>query len=60
MNNKKNKSRKIDFLGLTKSEKAKLIRTAKKVLRRRIEEAKLWRTLLENDGIVANSNPVAI
>jgi hypothetical protein len=60
MSNKKSKSRKVDFLRLSASEKAKFMRTTKKVLRQRIEEAKLWRTLIESDGIIVNGSPVAV
>ena len=54
MSTQNNQVKKIDFLELTDAEKADLIREAKKNLRDQLEEAKLWRTLVESDRIAIN------
>jgi hypothetical protein len=59
MNTQNNKLRKIDFLGLSDSEKAKLVQRTKEALQQRIEEAKSWRNLTETDGIIVNGQTVA-
>jgi hypothetical protein len=59
MNTQNNKIRKIDFLGLSDSEKAKLVQRTKEALQQRIEEAKSWRNLTETDGIIVSGQTVA-
>jgi hypothetical protein len=59
MNTQNNKLRKIDFLGLSDSEKAKLVQRTKEALQQRIEEAKSWRNLTETDGIIVSGQTVA-
>ena len=54
MTTQNSQPKKIDFLELTDSEKADLIREAKKNLLNQLEEAKLWRTLAESDRIIIN------
>jgi hypothetical protein len=49
-----NKPEKIDLLELSDSEKATFIKETKKNLRKRLVEAKFWRTLAENKRIVIN------
>ena len=59
MNTQNNQPGKIDFLKLSDSEKAKLIKRTKEALLQEVEEAKFWRTLTETDGIIVNGQPVA-
>jgi hypothetical protein len=54
MSTKDSQPKRIDFLELTDAEKADFIREAKKNLRGQLEEAKLWRTLTENDPTIVN------
>ena len=54
MSTQDNQPKKIDFLELTDAEKADIIKEAKKNLRDQLEEAKLWRTLAENDPTIIN------
>ncbi len=57
--NTKNQVRRIDFLQLPNSEKARFIKEVKKTLRQRIEEAKLLRNFTESNGIIIDGNPIA-
>jgi hypothetical protein len=59
MKTQNNKLRKIDFLGLSDSEKAILVQRTKEAPQQRIEEAKSWRNLTETDGIIVNGQTVA-
>jgi len=60
MNTQNNQPIKIDFLKLSDSEKAKLIKRTKEAIRKRIEEAKFWCPLPKPDGIVVNGQPVGL
>jgi hypothetical protein len=44
--------KKIDLLTLSDAEKASFILEIRKYLRQKLEEAKFWRTLAENDRIL--------
>ena len=59
MNTQNNQHEKIDFLALSDSEKAELIKETRKYLRQQLEEAKFWKTLAENDQILIKDLPTA-
>ena len=58
MTTQNNQPRKIDFLKLSDSEKVKLLKQTREALLERVEEAKIWRTITETDGMIVNGEPV--
>jgi hypothetical protein len=58
MNKRHGRSARINVLQLSDSEKGKFIQEARKALRERVENAKLWRALVESDGLTINGQPI--
>ena len=52
------RQRKIDLLEMSDTEKAKIIEQLKQNLRRSINEAKLWKTLLQYETVTVNGQVV--
>ena len=59
MNTQNNPHKKINLLELSDKEKTEFIQEARKVLRQKLEEARFWRTLAENDRIIIKGLPAA-
>jgi len=60
MSTKKKKSnpKKVDFLDLSDSEKAHLLKEAKDNLRLKLVEAKFWQSLAETEKITINGQTI--
>jgi len=52
----KKKTKKIDLLEISDSERIKVIKEVKENLRQRIAEEKLWQSLLEAENLTINGN----
>lgn len=59
MNPQNNPHKTINLLELSDKEKTAFIQQARKVLRQKLEEAKFWRTLAQNDQIIIKGLPAA-
>jgi hypothetical protein len=56
--NSKSKPKKVDLLELSDSKKLRLLKEAKENLQQRLEEAKVWQSLAENDRVTINGQTI--
>jgi hypothetical protein len=54
----KQKAKKVDLLELSDSKKLRLLKEAKENLRQKLVEAKVWRSLAENERVTINGQTI--
>jgi hypothetical protein len=54
----KNKSKKLDLLEMSDSEKFKLIKAVKENLQQKVAEVKLWQSFLDAENVTINGQNV--